>query len=199
MIKYLMSKMYTKFNYGLVICPTAYDGYDWLPQEWIHETPFPEEGQELGPVQRLYNLQQTVRANHAFLILDDCLGTIHWNEPFWMKLVTTTRHSHITIIIATQHCAAIPTFFRGVVNYAFIFRQNTEQSLDSTYKTFGQSFRNMNGWRDYLFSNLREKYWCIKYSRDAESPYVKFKAPDMTVSRFKIVKPKPKKKTVKKS
>ena len=184
MIKYLMSQMYKSLHYGIIVCPTSYDGYSWLPQRWIHST------YNDSLIEGLMNIQESNKRNNTFIILDDCLGSINWNSNILQHFITTLRHMRITVMIATQYCSKIPTLFRETVNYGFIFSQNSEPAFKGTFSAFGQSHSRWDKWRDWLMQQLSgDRHACVIYERDSNSEdkkYRKFKAPDMSNSKFRI-------------
>ncbi len=67
---------------------------------------------------------------NAFLILDDCVGSVNFNSPLWDKLATTARQYNITIMITFQRFKKCPPVIRQNSEYIFVKRQTRILSKD---------------------------------------------------------------------
>ena len=177
LIDYIMHQMRHIFDYGIIMCTTAWEGsFPYMPtidnQVFVH-TDYDEKA-----VKSLMRIQEKLRKQHiykeAFLILDDCIdGEKQWSSRTLKELCNTLRHYHITVIISTQYINVLPPRFRSNCHGVFIFRSTNESQLLSMYKSFGQDFERYADFKDYVMLFTGD-YKFIYYSRD-ESGITDFK------------------------
>lgn len=74
----------------------------------------------------------------AFLILDDCLGSVNFRSSIWQKLAANGRHWNITIFITCQYIKSIPPVIRTNVDYAFVFSMPSRTQSEALYDDYGQ-------------------------------------------------------------
>jgi hypothetical protein len=182
LVKALIAANWQKFNAGLVVCPpgSEEDFEQWIPQRWL-----PGWGRAKDAVQLLVKRQLETRERTAFLILDDCIGTINFNSGFWCNLFITTRHLRITIFVTTQYAAKLPMVVRANTGQAFIFRQRVERSFKLLYESFGQSFNRWQEFRAFIREHTAAPFSCVRYDSKSDS-FVDCLPPDMSKSRFRI-------------
>lgn len=134
-----------KFDYGIVWSPTAHTGaYDYMPKNVYpiftlkrsrasKDEPYEYRNEELDLVMEY---QRKNPKSRAFLIFDDCLGSVKWQSQQMLNLITTYRHLRLTIFIATQYMYQIPPFIRECSKFAVIFDQVQRRSIKAVYETF---------------------------------------------------------------
>jgi hypothetical protein len=128
-----------RFSYGWVFSPTAFNGsYNWLPEANRSEV-YTDKA-----LQGIIDHQKTYR-NPAFLILDDCMGSINFLNALWTNFITTFRHYNLTLLIASQYILKIPPVMRQCVTYAIVFKQNQKRSLVALHENF---FVEMDNWQE---------------------------------------------------
>ena len=152
MIKYLMHNLTQKtdnFDFGICISNTsAFTGeYDYIPKKYVHSL----YSEKL--IENLMNIQKKNLKSRAFLILDDCLGQVNFNNSAILRLFTQYRHFRITILLSTQYLNKIPTFIRECSTYVFIFKQTIKRSYESLYQSFGQNYETLNKFIKYIQEN----------------------------------------------
>ena len=136
--KYILYDLFKnkKLNYGIVFCPTGFNNsYDYLPKKYLYAQ-FDE-----NTLIQLVNLQisqikQHGKAKPAFVVFDDCIGSINFTSPLFSKLVTTYRHYNILLIFTTQYLFKVPPVLRECTTYFITFKQPTKRSVQAIHETF---------------------------------------------------------------
>lgn len=167
-----------KFSYGMVISPTARStgNYDFVPQRYVHSM-FKEElitnliaGQN-GLMQRGY------KNVHAFLILDDCLGSVNWNSNTMKKLCSCYRNYNISVFIAVQYPRSIPALMRDCVSHAFIFNVSTNLSIKAIRDVF-MGEKKEEEVRELIEKHCKDHHFIVvKMQQDIQNKYLISKAP----------------------
>jgi hypothetical protein len=180
LIKYLIKDLCIRgaFDYGVVICPTALNNneYDFIPRGYLH-TQYSEE-----IITALMDYQSRAIAQgtpkRAFLILDDCLGSVNFRKTVITKLVTTYRHHNITILMSTQYINKIPPEIRECATYAIVFRQFSAKSYSALYDAFFQSFEDRNQCKEYIDANTEDyRFILVRCQEVPEKRYSINRAP----------------------
>lgn len=118
----------------------------------------------------------------AFIIFDDCLDQYQFTSPLFTDLITQYRHYHISVIIATQYVYKTPPTVRECSQYAVLFRQTTERSINAIHESFGEMFSSsQNEFSKFLQENTNDHQFILynAYS-DSDNPrdaYQIMKAP----------------------
>ncbi len=157
-----------KIDYGIVICPTIYNGdYNFIPEKYQYAT-YKEK-----IIKRMMKGQKELVENNivknAFIIFDDCIGEASWKSKTMAKLITTFRHLKITVVIALQYCYAVPPVIRGCTSVAIIFLPPNKRSYECVLDTFFTDYDSVKDLKQE-FEKL-EKYefirvWCNKNISD---------------------------------
>jgi len=140
LIKYLLNEMFKKkkLKYGIVFCPTKFTGaYDFLPNEFVHSR------YNENTLIKFYNIQiaqqkKNKKAEPAFIIFDDCIGSINFQSEIMSRLTSTYRHPNFTLIFTSQYIHKIPTTIRECATYFITFKQTKE----NTFKSIQDNFMN---------------------------------------------------------
>ena len=138
LIKYLLNEMFKnkKVKYGIVFCPTKFKGqYNYLPNEFIHAQ------YNENVLRKFYNIQiaqflKNKNIEPAFVIFDDCIGSISFKSSFMKKIISTFRHPNITFFFATQYIMEIPPLIRQCASYFITFDQRIELSFNAIQKNY---------------------------------------------------------------
>jgi hypothetical protein len=169
LIKYLIYRIGNKLSHGMVFCPTAFNGgYDYINKKYIHQTYSDEALRKFMLLQKALVENGTPR--DAFLIFDDCLGSIkfHGNKLI-EKLFTSYRHYRITILMSTQYIYRIPPVYRECCSNAFIFAQDNERSVKAIYETFMLSLKSWKNTYDFITNNTKDFHY-IRVQKNPNQP-----------------------------
>lgn len=165
-IRWLVYELWRRkaFDYGIVFCPTMHNGaYDFMPKNVYpmfntyryredKDQPYEYRNRELDA---MIQHQENNRKARAFLIFDDCLGSVPWSSKQITSLISTYRHLRVTIFIAAQYTNTIPPIIRECSKYAIVFNQFQKRSIEAIHQSF--------------FPHLDEKElrrWLQQYCRD---------------------------------
>ncbi len=127
-----------RFDYGVVISPTGIFNGDWdcIPEQYRHS----EFSEDI--INNLLNLQKyfiSIGQNkNAFLILDDCVGSVNFNSRIWDKLATTAHQYNLTIMITFQRFTKCPPVIRQNSEYVFVLKIIDDPSIQGLYNEFGR-------------------------------------------------------------
>ena len=86
------------------------------------------------------------KINRICLILDDCLGSVKFNNPIFDLLSTTGRHYQLSVFCLMQHYKKIPPSMRGNADYAFILGSIGSQIIQHLYEEY--SPENTDNWKE---------------------------------------------------
>ena len=151
LIKYFFYKNRKKFDFGIVLTKTKFNGgYSFIPTNYVHPDYSEEKIKALMKIQS--DLIEKGINKQAFIIIDDCL-TSEFNNQLFTDLITQHRHYNITVIISTQYIYKINPTIRECANYAIMFRQSTKRSIEALYESFGNHFNNYKEFKTYLTDN----------------------------------------------
>lgn len=163
LIKYLLYDNYKKkkFDYIIVITETPED-YNYIDRRFVHQPDLntkktkPDE-RDINLKRILYNHITYFKDKHMMLVFDDVLGSQSFESPLILSLVTRFRHfygSQISIMISTQYINCIPPKVREMAFYVFLFKMDTHNSIDASYKSYTAAyFKNLNEWKDFMNQN----------------------------------------------
>ncbi len=159
-----------KVSYGIVICPTIYNGaYNFIPSEYQYATYDEDVIRKLMIGQKQLSRNNTVK--NAFIIFDDCIGNAEWKSNLMQELITTHRHLKLTIVIASQYCYSIPPLIRSCANLAIIFKPPNERSYKCLLDTFFLDYDNVKDLKNE-FEKLEKfefiRVWCNKDISDGK-------------------------------
>lgn len=204
---YLWSQMH-HFGFGLCFCPTSFNGdLSFLPKRAVKEE-YNEEYLEAY----IKNLRQKTEEGKEkngrdwqlkpnFVIFDDCLSLLVGSK-FFNNWVSTFRHTNTSILILTQYMAAsrsVSTLLRNCTNYAFMWPQSLENSLEAMHSAYGQMFKRIDKSDKSSYDQFCEaldkcrqrKYSCLVYKNspdiiNKEQAYTRIKASEFP-QNFKMV------------
>jgi hypothetical protein len=165
-----------QFDYGVVISATARSNGEWnvVPSRFIYAEYQPEI------IQRVRATQQQNPESRAFIVLDDCIGTLRVDDTI-KSLFTNARHDRITVFCAVQYLKSVPPVLRQNAEYVFIFRQTNQDTIDEIWTEWGDLYGTRDEWRA-LFRNWIKNYTALvintrSQSNDPNDTYRLIKAP----------------------
>jgi hypothetical protein len=177
LLKYLICDLFAnkQFAYGIVICPTIYNGgYDFLPNAYLYQQ------YSDAHIVRLFRhqmrlIKQNGSAPAAFLILDDCLGSVKWNSQLLIKIITTYRHYNVSILITAQYLLGhmTPTL-RNMTEYYFTFKPRNLRDIKSNFEEFFMEFENEKKLQAFFTKHLSERFYFCLVKCSEEDPNKKF-------------------------
>lgn len=168
-IKYVLCTMFMeqRIKYGIVFCPTAFTGsYDFIPSQYVYNS------YDINIVKRLMGIQVQQKKQNgyiepAFIVFDDCIGSMDFNSNLINKLITSNRHYNLTIFLATQYLFKIPPLIRDCVSYFICFRQKTTKSVKAIYETYMQDIGDYRKCYKFIEKNTKD-YYCIIVDNDED-------------------------------
>jgi hypothetical protein len=159
LMKYLLHALTKgqKFAWVLVVTPTAFTG-EW--SEIVGEANVREAWNETE-IEKILNHQAACREkgkpNPGLLILDDCLGSVHFNSPICLRLASTGRHFDITCWLSFQHYAKTPTFIRSNVDHLFILNPQNDKVIRSLHDEFSpEGYPDWREWKKFVLAACKD-------------------------------------------
>ena len=126
-----------KFNWVLVISPTAFTGAwaEIVGRDHVHSEFDAEMLEEI--MEQQAELRDNNTDNPGLVILDDCLGAANFHSDTFTKLAASGRHYGITLWISFQSYFKSPTVVRTNTDYLFILGTQNERVVKALYDEFG--------------------------------------------------------------
>lgn len=187
LIKYLMYKLSRNFEYGIVFSSTddLNKDYSYIQPNYIYNN-YNEEY-----LKNFLRLQRKLK-KPAFLILDDCVGSINMNSKLLKHLFTTYRHYNLTLFVSTQYIYAVPPTLRSCANYAFIFFVEDDRTITALHKTYFNEMDHDNVVKFISQAtaphslNDKGKFILVRKKVPREEKYIISRAPPK-IQNFKLV------------
>src|SRR5690606_32055135 len=102
-LKYIFSKIASKFDYGFVFSKTSFNrDYDWIPPQYRFKEISEDQLEKIQQYQeKIIKKMGTFQSPNCFIIIDDQPG-ISLTKPKMKSLFNTARHYKISIFLLTQ-------------------------------------------------------------------------------------------------
>eukprot|EP01080_Neovahlkampfia_damariscottae_P004128 gene4128-gene7033 len=188
-LKYLLSELFRqkKLKYGIIFSPSKFTGsYDFLPKEYVHSK------YDENILIKLFNMQVKTKSNTdknpppAFVVFDDCIGSVQFKSSKFEKIISLYRHPNITMIFITQHIYAVPPLLRKCTRFFITFNVTDENTIDAIRKNFMLD-KKKNEIEKFIDDNTKEDFSFILVDTAAKKKekYYFGKAPEK-YKQFKI-------------
>ena len=146
-----------KFSWVLVISPTKFNG------EWcsiVGEDNVREAWDE-AEIERILEHQKACKMkgkpNPGLLILDDCLGSVHFQSPICLRLASTGRHFDVSVWISFQHWGKAPAFIRSNVDTMYIINPQNDRVIRSLHDEFSpEGYPDWRDWKRFVLEACRD-------------------------------------------
>lgn len=163
---YQLDKKY-RFNHGLVVSPTAFNGdYNYLPERLRYNI----IDDEL--LEKLMAVQKEDRTKKCFLILDDCLGMLTGTKVL-KNFISTFRHYNITIFVVTQNVNSVPPLIRQNAAYVFAFYSTNMHNIKTLRENYFTDLSSDRELKLMVEKNLTQPYsWILVRNHEAKNRYV---------------------------
>lgn len=178
--KYILQDLFknNKLKYGIVFCATSFNqSYDFLPKKYIYSQY--DENKLIQFINlQIGQIKKSGKAEPAFIIFDDMIGSINFTSPLFNKLITTYRHYNILLIFTTQYLFKIPPVLRECCTYFVTFKQPTKKSVQAIYETFMNEMETYEECKRFIDSNTQDyQFILVKPFESDEKKYIVSKAP----------------------
>jgi hypothetical protein len=183
LLKYLLKALYLegRFSFGCVVSMTSQFTNDWdcIPRNF-HLTP--DRTEDYLKKSLLPKMAQLKSAGYyvpAFIILDDCLGELKWNDAFWTQVATTVRHYNISLFITTQYLKKIPSVIRSQCSQYFFLKMMNQLELKGAYEQCFSMSMKYDQFVNFIFENTKnfKAIFVNNHSLDNENLYQVIQAP----------------------
>lgn len=175
LIKYMMYRLVGKgvFVRGIVFCPTyaLNNSYNYIPESYV----YPRYEDEY--LKNFLRYQRDNKQKPAFLILDDCIGSLNFNSKIISHLFTCYRHYNLTIFLSTQYIYKIPPVIRECATFAFIFFTSNMRSIEALQQTYFTDI-SKDQTLQFITNNCNEKgKFILVLNQNQQNKYIISKAP----------------------
>ena len=152
MIKSLIfqTSLKKQFDYIVVFCNTSFDGYKFLPQEYVHNV------YDENIMNNIIKIQIKNPSAKCLIILDDVVGSINFNTNLWRKIVSQFRHYNMSLFFSVQYIKSIPPLVRECANFCFIFQTSSKKTIKELYEQYGQIFDTESAFKRFIISNTQD-------------------------------------------
>lgn len=145
LIKYLITRDRNYYDYIIIISNTASwnKDYDFLSQlniryKIVNTLNIPEKIKLI--MDRLQGYISNNQVPKIGLIFDDCVGSIPKSGSkgyqIFEQMIVSHRHHGLSIFFNSQYITKTEPFFRELCNYAFIFKQDSQNGVRGVINNF---------------------------------------------------------------
>ena len=170
-----------KYKFGIVFTGSKFNNdYDYIPDEHVYEWDEHEEVLEsyLAALQEMKENTGFIPPN--FCVFDDVVGLMSKFDGQLNNFFSVHRHYNCHVFIAVQHLnTGSSTLLREVTTKAYMFAASGFNTIKSLFESFGQSFENLNQFKEFFLENTKHEYSALVYDSDAEAFFM-FLAPDVS-------------------
>ena len=144
-LKYIFSKITSKFDYGFVFSKTSFNGdYDWIPPQYRFKEISEDQLEKIQQYQeKIIKKMGTFQSPSCFIIIDDQAG-MSLTKPKMKSLFNTSRHYKISIFLLTQSTKHIYEDLINNTSYVAIFRVPNDKSMKDIQKYFMSESHNIS-------------------------------------------------------
>jgi hypothetical protein len=129
-----------------------------------------------GYVDALTKLKEELKKDnkpmpHNFIIFDDCLKLMHFNDDWVANWLARFRHTDTDLYFTAQYLkGGLGTTFREYCARAFMFAQESHRSIEGIYKEFGYIwYDNVDDFIKMYVEATKPKHQCVVYVRGQET------------------------------
>lgn len=151
LIKGIVYMLAPRFEDVLVISPSVYTGYEYVPDEKKHF----ELTKEL--VESIKETQQNNGMKPLLLIIDDATG-MKLNSGSMQQFITTSRHLGVTIVFAAHGINKFPTTVQESALTAFVFKTMNNKEIKALYEVLLSDFDSKDEASRFFKEKTKEKY-----------------------------------------
>jgi hypothetical protein len=176
LLKHFLQYAYSNsiYDWILFVSPSAFEDAPYIDKR--HTTPRINDEDIIGILDSQKEDYEAGKSEHGVIVIDDCLGSLNFETPAFLRLFSTYRHYNLSVFICTQRPNKIPTTLRDVATYGIILRPTNANVCDSLYESFNTSFRNKKEWADFIYENT-ENYNALVVNRRSNGSYFTYRAP----------------------
>lgn len=188
LIRYLIGLKKDELSYGIIFSNTAFsseENYDYIPEKYVHPHFNEEKLLNLMKIQTKFKKETRPK---IFIIFDDCLfEPKQWSSNALRQLATQVRHYNCFLIVSTQYPQLVPSYFRAVSFYSFIFAgMENKNAMKALYDSYGISeFNSYQEFQNYVIENTGD-YKFIFIDRKTKTQFKIMKCPS-NINKFKLI------------
>jgi len=164
-IKIYVHKVY--FHLEQLLTTTSFNGdWDCIPKDF-HINPNNAEAYIKQLLIILKKLKLQGITVHGFLIIDDCLASLSWNDSLWTKVATTIRHYGVSLFITTQYFLKLPPVIRTQASQLIFMKMFVNKELKACWESCFP-FMKYSEFIDFIRKNT-QKYSAIFVNNHAQT------------------------------
>ena len=137
-LKYIMYQIHRRrpFDFGISFSKTYFNGScNFVPKR--HQYSEFKEDLVIKFMEIMKQYKQQGIEKHAYLILDDMIGSVNLKTSIWDIIATQIRHYNISVFITSQYIKKLPPILRSNVNIIFATKIVKKSDLDCMFEEFG--------------------------------------------------------------
>lgn len=121
-----------------------------IPDTFIHPELDLEAVKKFYSRQRLA-IQQGIQKAHGAVIFDDCMhDDTLFKARIFKRLIKNGRNDKIFTIISTQEPGDPPKWIKSTIDYAFLFRETSDENLRTLHKYYGSMLGTLGDFREIM-------------------------------------------------
>ena len=166
-----------KFAWVRVYSPTAFTGVWWgIVGESNVEAVFDTE-----ELEAILESQASIRSrggkNEGLVILDDCLGSVSFQNDLWTRIASSGRHYGLTFWVSAQHLFKLPPVVRSNADYTYILGVQPDRVVKALHEEGGGLGLDLPAFRERVAAAVRDFGALVIDSHDQAHPLRTIRAP----------------------
>ena len=143
-------------KFGLVFVSTKFKhSWNFMPDDKVYEGLDEEVLRKyISNLRTIY--EETQYLPPSFIVFEDLIGVLNNRNPWFQNFMSSFRHLNITLFITAQYLTghrAISPLMRNQTTHAIMFSGRNFGHLKNLYEAYGQQFRRVRDFSDYLLEN----------------------------------------------
>ena len=115
--------------------------------------------------------------NEGLVILDDCLGSVSFQNDLWTRIASSGRHYGLTFWVSAQHLFKLPPVVRSNADYTYILGVQPDRVVKALHEEGGGLGLDLPAFRERVAAAVRDYGALVVDSHDQAHPLRTIRAP----------------------
>ena len=156
------------YGFGLVICPTYFNGgFKFMKNQDLvwKEFNLDRFKEYVQKMRDFCDEHGSDKMPQNFIIWDDCLGAVNWQDGWMQNFISTYRHTNTSLYITAQQLVnnGSSTLLRENISYGFAFGTSRLTSIKQIYDCLGGQFEKEKEFRVAFKEATKDPYHCLAF------------------------------------
>ena len=115
--------------------------------------------------------------NEGLVILDDCLGSVSFQNDLWTRIASSGRHYGLTFWVSAQHLFKLPPVVRSNACYTYLLGVQPDRVVKALHEEGGGLGLDLPAFRERVAVAVRDFGCLVIDSHDQRTPLRTIRAP----------------------